>query len=164
MWLSPISRIFFFFLLRKLVDFFRFTGPHFLVCWFGRLLCDSISFCRLCNALYWFEIRITGIFGCSCLTLVDLIGVPVSVSLLTGEWLFIWEVLLTVRIKNLMSEQPIFPDANAHFKTPLELHFIYLCNKEIYCILRHATSSLFHFPQNATHFIILPSVQIIHFS
>jgi len=31
-----------------------------------------------------------------------------------------------VRIKNLMFEQPIFPDANAHFKIPLELHFIYL--------------------------------------
>jgi len=68
-----------------------------------------------------------------------------------------------VRIKNFMFEQPIFPEANAHFKTPLELHFIYLCNKEIYCILRHATSSLFHFPQNATHFIILPSVQLIRF-
>jgi hypothetical protein len=28
-----------------------------------------------------------------------------------------------VRIKNLIFEQPIFPGANAHFRTPLELHF-----------------------------------------
>ena len=52
--------------------------------------------------------------------------------------------------------------ANTRKKTLLEIHFISLGNREIYCILRHAAQSLFYFPQNSVSFIILSfSVQII---
>jgi hypothetical protein len=47
-------------------------------------------------------------------------------------------------------------------KMPLEIHFIYLCKKEFYCILRCAVESLLYFTKNAIYFIILSfSVQII---
>jgi hypothetical protein len=43
-----------------------------------------------------------------------------------------------------------------HIKnTPLEINFIYLGNKEICCILRHAASSLFDFPQNVMYFLFI---------
>jgi hypothetical protein len=35
--------------------------------------------------------------------------------------------------------------------TLTNLFFMYLDNKEIYCILRHAAKSPFHFPQNAVY-------------
>ena len=47
-------------------------------------------------------------------------------------------------------------------KTPLEINFIYLTNKQIYCLLRDAKQSLFYFPQNVAYFMMLfSSVQII---
>ena len=50
-----------------------------------------------------------------------------------------------------------------HEKTHLEINFIYLGNKKIYCTLKHA-DNLYYFPQNSVYFIILSfSVQILHF-
>jgi len=39
-------------------------------------------------------------------------------------------------------QTPVLPNANMHKKTPLEILFIYLCNK-IYCILQTRVSVLF---------------------
>jgi len=52
-----------------------------------------------------------------------------------------------------------------HFKkTPLEIHFIYLANNQMYCLLRHAKQSLFYFPQNAVYFMMLSSSVQIRFA
>jgi len=46
--------------------------------------------------------------------------------------------------------------------TPLEIHFIYLDKKEIYCIFETCCMFVFYFPQNSVYLIILSfSAQII---
>jgi hypothetical protein len=45
----------------------------------------------------------------------------------------------------LTFKQHLFAYANAQKKTPLEIHFIYLGNKGICCILNNASLSLFYF-------------------
>jgi len=39
---------------------------------------------------------------------------------------------------NLISQRPNFAHGNAHNRTPPEVHVIYLGNKEILCVIRHA--------------------------
>jgi len=48
-------------------------------------------------------------------------------------------------------------------RTPLEMHFIYFCKKEIFCdfVILH---NLLYFPQNGIYFIIVSfSVQVKNF-
>jgi hypothetical protein len=55
------------------------------------------------------------------------------------------------------------PNAKAHRNTPSEIHFVYLGNKGLYCMLR-AAAYLFYFAQNAVYSIALSlSVQIVPF-
>jgi hypothetical protein len=51
-------------------------------------------------------------------------------------------------------QRPVLEYTGASRKMPLEINFIYLGNKKIYCILRHVTKSLFC--KNTIYFIILP--------
>ena len=55
---------------------------------------------------------------------------------------------------SLTFKRPTCAYVITHKKSPVEIHFKYLDNKEISSVLSHATLSLFYFPQDAMHFII----------
>jgi hypothetical protein len=68
------------------------------------------------------------------------------------------------RFINLL-KWPMFTRVNAHKKTLIGIYFIYLGNKEIYCIFKTCCIMAFVLPQNAIYFINLsPHVQMICFS
>jgi hypothetical protein len=46
-----------------------------------------------------------------------------------------------------------FKDLRLHRKTPVEIRYVYLGNKEIYCIFLDMLHNIY-FPQNGIHFII----------
>jgi len=55
---------------------------------------------------------------------------------------------------------------HAYRKVPLEIHFIYSCKKEFYCILRHTVESVFYFPKKCCllhNFVFTVQIMLVFF-
>ena len=78
-------------------------------------------------------------------------------------------VSLQVLIVNILKSNK--PLNNLHFhmhmhvKTPLEIYFVYLNTKDMYCIFKIRCILSVYIPKNAIYFVLISfSVKIVHFS